>query len=608
MAETPVLLPHHEQQLTQGSGIVPEVITERGYRSILKSGGYSALKPYRFTRTQANLPCLLLPVCTTDGTNGLMVYRPDAPRVGKDGKAIKYELPRGANVRLDCPPRCRLMLGNPNIPLWVTEGQKKADALASHGLCAIALLGVWGFKGKNPFGGTTILGDFDAIALEGRDVRLVFDSDVMTKPQVRQALDRLTEHLQRKGAHIAAVYLPQDGGKKVGVDDYLLNHTIEDLEGLIEAPRPQPQPAMPAIELLPCAPAQLSRPLMLIDGQAYAATWLYTRTTITEKLGKDGKVVRLAEPVLQEGQRLFVVRDDGTLFGELSDCNVVPMRELGLTVHLPEVPRDSRLWSASGVNAYRLDFRADAPTVFAQVVDIVDRFIDFNRSLAGQRTMAEFVACYVLSTYFLDAFTVIGFLWPNGDRGSGKTQLLIVVTELAYLGETILAGGSYACLRDLADYGATLAFDDAEVLSDPKRTDPDKRALLLAGNRKGNTVPVKEPGPHGTWHTRHVNTFCPRLFSAIRLPDSVLSSRSIVVPLIRTPDAYRANADPSDYAVWPHDRNKLKDELWTLALANLPEMPQYVAQVNNVVQLSGRSLEPWRPILALAGGYRRRGN
>jgi hypothetical protein len=189
---------------------------------------------------------------------------------------------------------------------------------------------------------------------------------------------------------------------------------------------------------------------------------------------------------------------------------------------------------------------------------------------------------------FLDAFTVIGFLWPNGDRGSGKTQLLNIVTELAYLGETILAGGSYACLRDLADYGATLAFDDAENLSDPKRTDPDKRALLLAGNRKGNTVPVKEPGPNGTWHTRHVNTFCARLFSAIRLPDTVLASRAIVVPLIRPPDPYRANADPLDYAAWPEDRDKLKDDLWALALANLPEMPAYVSQVNNVSQGSGR--------------------
>lgn len=95
--------------------------------------------------------------------------------------------------------------------------------------------------------------------------------------------------------------------------------------------------------------------------------------------------------------------------------------------------------------------------------------------------MSELVACYILATWFLDAFSVIGYLWPNGERGSGKTQLLTIIAELSYLGQVILAGSSYATLRDMADYGATLCFDDAENLSDPKKTDPDKRTLLLAG-------------------------------------------------------------------------------------------------------------------------------
>jgi Domain of unknown function (DUF3854) len=150
--------------LTTGSGILPEVIDERGYRSVLPPEGYAILKPHKFTREQANLPGLLLPVWTTDRSNGLMVYRPDTPRLGKDGKPIKYEFPRNAGVRLDCPPRCQAKLADPSIPLWITEGEKKADALVSHGLCAIALLGVWNFKGRNPFGGTTLLANFDHIA------------------------------------------------------------------------------------------------------------------------------------------------------------------------------------------------------------------------------------------------------------------------------------------------------------------------------------------------------------------------------------------------------------------------------------------------------------
>jgi hypothetical protein len=65
------LLPHHWEQLVRGSGISPELIHERGYRSIVPPEGYSDLKPHGFTRPQANLPGLLLPVWTTDGHNGL---------------------------------------------------------------------------------------------------------------------------------------------------------------------------------------------------------------------------------------------------------------------------------------------------------------------------------------------------------------------------------------------------------------------------------------------------------------------------------------------------------------------------------------------------------
>ena len=298
---------------------------------------------------------------------------------------------------------------------------------------------------------------------------------------------------------------------------------------------------------------------------AYAATWLHVRVTRSESLDRHGQLVRHDPPLVTTEQRLFIVRGgagsghpgsgSGRIYGEGADA---PLSELGCEVHLPETPPAEVLWSARGVKAYRGGYRPEPVALFGKLVDVPDRFIDFSRSLADQRTMAEMVGCYVLATWFLDAFTVIGFLWPNGDRGSGKTQLIAVIARLAYLGQVITAGGSFPSLRDLADYGATLAFDDAENLSDPRRkTDPDKRTLLLAGNRRGSAVPLKELGPDQKWRLRYVNTFCPRLFSATRIPDPILASRTIVVPLIRTPDRYRANVDPEDQAAWPHPRRAL---------------------------------------------------
>jgi hypothetical protein len=117
------LTPPHLTLLRDGSGIAEAVIAERGYRSISGAEGYADLKRLGFSKSQANNhPGLLLPLWTTDGRNGLVVYRPDSPRVNKEGKPVKYENPRGASMRLDCPPRCRPRLGDPSIPLWITEG------------------------------------------------------------------------------------------------------------------------------------------------------------------------------------------------------------------------------------------------------------------------------------------------------------------------------------------------------------------------------------------------------------------------------------------------------------------------------------------------------
>jgi len=224
------LLSDHFRHLNESSGISVGVIKERGYRSIL---GKSELQKIGYTPAQQRAPGILIPLWSVDGKEAGFQYRPDHPRTSGRGKAIKYESPAGSSNRLDCPPRCHEMLGNPQVPLWITEGSKKADALASKGACAISVTGVWGFKGKNQFGGVTFLTDWDYIALKGRAVYLAFDSDVVTKEMVRKALLHIGEHLRRKGASVHVIQLPQfEAQDKTGIDDYLLRYSLQDAERL----------------------------------------------------------------------------------------------------------------------------------------------------------------------------------------------------------------------------------------------------------------------------------------------------------------------------------------------------------------------------------------
>ena len=195
-ASAPVLSVVHRETLAVGSGIAPEVIEGRGYRTVERK---VELKDLGFAQSQQNVPALLIPVLGVDG--GVVGYqaRPDQPRI-KDGKALKYETIAGMRMRLDVHPAARSMIGDPNIPLFITEGIKKADALVSRGACAIALLGVWNFRGTNDLGGKTALADWEHIALNDRRVYIVFDSDVMTNPAVHAALSRLGGFLKNRGA------------------------------------------------------------------------------------------------------------------------------------------------------------------------------------------------------------------------------------------------------------------------------------------------------------------------------------------------------------------------------------------------------------------------
>lgn len=230
---------HHRRMLFEESGISPEVAEARGYRTVEKK---AELERLGFGRKQRNVPALLVPVYSPAGEVVLYQSRPDEPRANSEGKSIKYETPGGSSMALDVHPSMRDKLGDPSVPLFITEGLKKGDSLTSRGLCAVTLLGVWNWRGKNQHGGKTVLPAWEYVALEGRRVYVVFDSDVMVKAQVHAALERLKGFLEGRGAEVRVIYLPHgEGGKKQGVDDFFVaGHSVGDLLGYATADLREP--------------------------------------------------------------------------------------------------------------------------------------------------------------------------------------------------------------------------------------------------------------------------------------------------------------------------------------------------------------------------------
>src|SRR5687768_3450685 len=132
-------LVEHHRELIQASAISPDVATERGYWTATTK---AELEVLGFSRAQRNVPALVFPIRNARGEVVNYQIRPDTPRINEQGKALKYESPAGMPPTLDVPLRCREQLRSPHVPLWITEGARKADAAASAGLCCVSLPGV----------------------------------------------------------------------------------------------------------------------------------------------------------------------------------------------------------------------------------------------------------------------------------------------------------------------------------------------------------------------------------------------------------------------------------------------------------------------------------
>lgn len=178
----------------------------------------------RRNRLRTEGGALVFPYRRLDGKmNGFARTRPHNPPVDKNGKSKKYLQGQGTGCRAYFPQASLAKLRKGEEPIYITEGEKKALALSQLGLAAVGLGGVdaWRVKGTNE-----LIDDLTKIAWEGQTVYLTFDYDpaLQSRLNVNTARKKLAEVLLEAGAErVLAVQLP-GSRKKVGVDDYLVEH------------------------------------------------------------------------------------------------------------------------------------------------------------------------------------------------------------------------------------------------------------------------------------------------------------------------------------------------------------------------------------------------
>lgn len=121
------------------------------------------------------------------------------------------------------------IIGDPDRPIILTEGELKAAKACKEGFPTIGLGGVYNWRAYKS--GITFIPSLEEIAWHKRNVYICFDSDYRTNPMVCAALRDLADELVERGAFVFLVSLPNaDGAAKTGLDDFLVYHGNQGAE------------------------------------------------------------------------------------------------------------------------------------------------------------------------------------------------------------------------------------------------------------------------------------------------------------------------------------------------------------------------------------------
>ena len=296
---TDALLAHHLAEWADGSAVAPElaaanllsisgqtVLEALAGERLARLGGHASqyataetariLRPLEPLAESGGWWCSGLDPLADWAPMAWGTFKPDRPRWDQQKDAPrKYEHPIGVPARafwlrvpaaiaqrvadrygLTLPPEVaadadgsagafwRWWAQTPALPLLLTEGAKKAAALLSIGVPAVALSGIWNGAPKDPDGRPALLPELAGVPLAGRPCWVVFDASDKPEPAEPLAADRLGRLLAAAGAVVRVGIVPGTHGK--GADDHLA--AGGGWEALAAALRPLgPRPVLPRL-------------------------------------------------------------------------------------------------------------------------------------------------------------------------------------------------------------------------------------------------------------------------------------------------------------------------------------------------------------------------
>lgn len=289
-----------------------------------------------------------------------------------------------------------------------------------------------------------------------------------------------------------------------------------------------------------------------------------------------------------------------------SERKIIPanenaLRPLGLALSCRPLRMPVERWRIPDVEAYIKGATVEPKVLFEEIVNQYKKYVEVDDSI-----FYHFQALWNVGTYFYHLFNTYPYNLFGGIKRVGKTKCLTMNYNLAH--NTIFSGNvsTSSLFRLIQNCRCTFLIDENEKLNNPDRLQ-DFRSLLLSGYKEGAVVWRTEKTGKDRLVPMPFSVFAPKSLANIGGVEDVLEDRCVGNILKRGKNREIVNREiNSGDPCWIEIRNKL----YILFLTYWKEVLEAyqmvsVSSVSNESSvpygiLSGRELELWNPIFAMA--------
>jgi len=267
-----------------------------------------------------------------------------------------------------------------------------------------------------------------------------------------------------------------------------------------------------------------------------------------------------------------------------SEREMIPFKRNKLIEHNIEILGvPNYIWEEERYNANMIkDFLKNENRVytFDDIYYELKNLLEWGFDFPDERAF-DFIASYIIGTYFFKLFKKYSYLYIWGTKRSGKTKLLTFLANTCFNGVLTLAMTPATIYRLLTLLNCSLMIDETDRIA--KKEKGDLRDILNSGYKEGGRVTrtrevVMRDGSRN-FITEFYLTFSPKALANIEGMEDVLKDRALTLIMQRS-TSLKASRDYN----YKEDRWKnLRTKLLLYMLENWKEVNKVYQFIDDIV-------------------------